>query len=310
MVKAKEEVSSPENCPSCGNSSVIRDHEQSSDICGNCGRVLKEEIKDQGPEWREYNQQEKEERDRSGAPITLTIHDKGLSTQISYKNRDGKGNKLAPGRRSQMYRLRKRQKSSKMSEQKDRNLTAAFTEVDRMSSHLGLPRKIQEETAKIYRKATDNDLIRGHSIERMSAASLYVACRKIQIPRTLEEIAEVSYATKKELGKSYRYLSRELDIQLPPTDPSMYVARFGSELGMSGEVRTEAIKIIKKAQENKLTIGKSPAGISAAALYIASKELGEKRYQSEIAEAANVTEVTLRSRYKEMDEELEIDINS
>lgn len=309
MVETKNKVSSAGDCPSCGNGSTIRDHKLSSEICKNCGRIIKQNIKDKGPEWREYNQEEKEERNRGGAPITLTIHDKGLSTQISYKNRDGKGNKLSPNRRTQMYRLRKRQKSAKLSEQKDRNLTAAFTEIDRMSSQLGLPREIQEITAKIYRSATDNDLIRGHSIERMSAASLYVACRKTRIPRTLKEIAKVSYTNKKELGKSYRYLSRELDIQLPPTDPSMYVARFGSELEMSGEVRTKAISIIKKAQENKLTVGKSPAGISAAALYIASIQEDEKRYQSKIAEAANVTEVTLRSRYKEMKDELDIEVN-
>lgn len=309
-MKSKSKVSSLGDCPNCGNDLIIRDHVQNSEICKRCGQIVKEGIKETGPEWREYNQEEKEDRSRGGAPITLTLHDKGLSTQISYKNRDGKGKKLPPNRRSKMYRLRKRQKSAKFSEQRDQNLTAAFTEIDRMSSQLGLPRNIQEETAKIYRSATDNDLIRGHSIERMSAASLYVACRTNRIPRTLEEIAEVSYANKKELGKSYRYLSRELDLQLPPTDPSMYVSRFASELGMPGEVQTETIKLIKKAQENKLTIGKSPAGVSAAALYIASIKKGEKRYQSTIAEAANVTEVTLRSRYKEMIDELEIDIDT
>ncbi len=294
-------------CPSCGSEGNVRDYEQSTLICEKCGRVIREGIKDRGPEWRAYDQKEKENRTRGGPPMKETIHDKGLSTQIDWKNRDSKGKSISPDKRSKIYRMRKWQKSTKMNEQKDRNLSLAFSEIQRMASQLGIPNNVREIASKIYREAVEEDLIRGHSIEGMATAALYIGCRKTQVPRTLEEIAEVSYIEKNEFCKNYRYLSRELDIDLPPADPVNYVARFGSDLGLSGETRRKSINIIEKAQDERITIGKGPAGIAAGAIYLASKLVGEGRTQREVAEAAGVTEVTLRNRYKEMQESLDLD---
>ncbi len=242
--------------------------------------------------------------------MTYTIHDKGLSTKIDWKNRDSKGQNLSPKKRSQMYRLRKWQRRIRVSDATERNLAFALSEMDRMSSQLGLPRNVREISAMIYRDAVKKQLIRGRSIEGVSSAALYAGCRQTQMPRTLEEIAEVSRVDKKEIGRSYRFITRELDIHLPPTDPSNYVARFGSELDISGETRTKAIELIKKAKEKKLTSGRGPTGIAAAALYIAAILCGERRTQRGVAEVAHVTEVTVRNRYKELAEKLNIEINS
>lgn len=296
-------------CPSCGSTSVVRDYQRNIVICENCGRILKEGIKDRGPEWRAFDQQQRDERSRGGAPMTYTIHDKGLSTKIDWRNRDSRGKSLSPERRSRMYRLRKWQRRIRVSDATERNLAFALSEMDRMSSQLGLPRNVREVAAMIYREAVQNHLIRGRSIEGVASAALYAGCRQTQMPRTLEEIAEVSRVDKKEIGRSYRFITRELDIHLPPTDPANYVSRFGSELDVSGEVRTKAIELIRKAQDNKLTSGRGPTGIAAAALYIATIMGGERRTQREVAEVAHVTEVTVRNRYKELAEELELDVD-
>lgn len=305
----RQEKELEKECPSCGTTTTVRDYQHNTIVCGNCGRILKEDMKDRGPEWRAYDQKEKSERSRGGPPITETIHDKGLSTQIHWKDSDHRGKSLSPEKRSQMHRLRKWHKSVKMSEQKDRNLSTALSEIDRMSSQLGIPRNVREITAKIYREAVEEDLIRGHSIESVTTAVLYIACRKTQIPRTLDEIAEVSYVDKKELAQNYRYITRKLGIHLPPVDPVNYVARFSSDLNIEGEVRTKAIQLIKDAQEEKLTSGKGPAGIAAACIYIASLMCGNKRTQKEVAEVAGITEVTLRNRYKELVKELNLQID-
>lgn len=303
-----QEIQVGERCPSCGESFILRDYEQNTLICGKCGRIIKEDIKDYGPEWRAYNQKEKDERKRGGPPIKESIHDKGLSTQIHWKNSDCKGKDLSPEQSSQMNRLRKWQKRSKMTSQRDRNLTIAFSEINRISSQLGLPKKVQEIASKIYRKAVDEDLIRGRSIELIVAAVVYIALRKTQLPRTLDEITEITSYEKREISRGYRSLSRELDIKLPPVNPVNFVARFGSNLGISGEVQSKAIELIEEAQEEKITGGKSPKGTAAAALYIASVVEGEKKSQREISDATGITEVTLRNRYKEMVEELDLDI--
>ncbi len=242
--------------------------------------------------------------------MTYTIHDKGLSTKIDWKNRDSQGQNLSPKKRSQMYRLRKWQRRIRVSDATERNLAFALSEMDRMSSQLGLPRNVREISAMIYREAVKKQLIRGRSIEGVSSAALYAGCRETQMPRTLEEIAEVSRVEKKEIGRSYRFITRELDIHIPPTDPSNYVARFGSELGISGETRRKAIELINKAQEKKLTTGRGPTGIAAAAIYIAAILHGERKTQKKVAEVAQVTEVTVRNRYKEFAEEFSIEISS
>ena len=295
-------------CIECGNTKLIKDYERAEIICMNCGLVLHEKLVDDGPEWRAFDMEQMDKRARVGAPSTYTIHDKGLSTMIDWRNKDIFGNNLTPKKRAQIYRLRKWQRRIRVSDAKERNLAVALSELDRMASHLSLPRNVREVAAMLYRRAVERRLIRGRSIEGVCAAALYAACRQCRIPRTLEEIAEIAKVNKKEIGRSYRYIARKLNITIPPTDPIDYISRFISDLKLSGLVQKRSVEILRRAVESGLTSGRGPMGLAAASIYIASLLLNERRTQREIAEAARVTEVTVRNRYKELVEKLEIDI--
>jgi transcription initiation factor TFIIB len=190
----------------------------------------------------------------------------------------------------------------------ERNLAFALSELDRMASALGLPRNVRETAAVVYRDAVDKNLIRGRSIEGVAAAALYAACRQCSVPRTLDEIAEVSRVSRKEIGRTYRFISRELGLKLLPTSPIDYVPRFCSGLTLKGEVQSRAVEILRQAGERELTSGRGPTGVAAAAIYISSILGGERRTQREVAEVAGVTEVTIRNRYKELAEKLDIEI--
>jgi transcription initiation factor TFIIB len=297
-----------ESCPECGSRSLTRDYERAEIVCNNCGYVIDEKIMDMGPEWRAFDYEQRVKRSRVGAPMTYTIHDKGLSTVIDWRNKDSYGKDIAPRKRAQIYRLRKWQQRIRVSNATERNLAFALTELDRVASRLDLPRNVRETSAMVYRKAVEKGLIRGRSIEGVAAASLYAACRQCKVPRTLDEIADSAKLNRKEIGRTYRFVSRELGINLKPTTPIDYVPRFGSELNLSGEVQSKAIEILKKAMDQELTSGRGPTGVSAAAIYIASVLLGERRTQREVADVAGVTEVTIRNRYKELAERLDIEI--
>ncbi|MHA1311529.1 MAG: transcription initiation factor IIB [Candidatus Helarchaeota archaeon] len=294
-------------CPECKSTELIKDRTRGDTICSNCGLVILEKEIDQGPEWRSFDA-EQEKRRRTGSPMTYTVHDKGLSTMISWDNKDSYGKKISPKMKSQIFRLRKWQIRSRVYSSMDRNLALAMSELDRLSSQLNIPRSIKESTAVLYRKATEEKLIRGQSIEAMIAASLYCVCRIRHVPRTLDEIATRSYVHKKEIGRCYRLILKKLNLKIPLASPVDYIARFTNELNLSGKTLKRANEIIKLAKEHGLTIGKDPTGLAASCIYISSILEGERRTQREIAEVAHVTEVTVRNRYKELVKELGIDI--
>ncbi len=294
-----------EPCPVCNSTERIVDDRKAEVSCARCGLVFDENQVDNGPEWRAFDHEQKMKRTRVGAPATYAISDKGLSTNIDWKNRDGHGRNIPEANQAQIYRLRKWNRRMRIANASERNLAFALSELDRESSKLGIPRSIREDAALIYRKAARNKLIRGRSIESMVAASIYTACRRNNIPRSLDEITEVSNVSKKQIGKNYRFLSRKLNIKLKPTSPIDYIPRFATMLGLSGRAESKAIEIIRQSIKLGLHNGKGPVGMAAAALYISSILLNERKTQKDVAEVAGVTEVTIRNRYKELSEQVD-----
>jgi transcription initiation factor TFIIB len=292
-------------CPECGSSRLMRDYECAEIVCMGCGIVVAAKLTDQGPEWRAFDDEQRAKRARAGAPATFTIHDKGLSTMIDWHDRDVYGKRLAPGQKAQIYRLRKWQRRIRVSDATERNLAFALSEISKIANNLNLPKNILETASVIYRKAVKERLIRGRSIQGVTAAAIYVACRQCGLARTLDEISQASTVNKKEVGRSYRFLIKELNYFIPPLKPSQYITKFSNQLTMQGKVEEIAHKILATAKELKLTSGRGPTGIAAAASYIASVLTGERKTQREIAEIAQVTEVTIRNRYKELVERLQ-----
>ncbi len=300
---AKEEEKKVRNerrkCPECNSEKLIRDYEKAELYCGNCGLVIEEGIIDLGPEWRAFDFEQVSQRARVGAPMTYRIHDKGLSTLI-----DGKTLTSSKGQ----HKLRLWNQRMNITNTSERSFVFALSEMDRMASALGLPTDIREAAAVIYRKAMKKGLIRGRSIEGITSAILYIVCRQYGVPRTLDEMEKISKVSQKEISRAYRFLSRELNIKLQPTSPIGFVPRFCSKLGLDGEVEAKAIEIIKEATKKELTNGRGPIGIAAAAIYIAAILCGKHKTQKEVSDVTGVTEVTIRNRYKEFSEELDIEV--
>jgi transcription initiation factor TFIIB len=297
-----------ENCPECGGKNLVHDYDTGETICGDCGLVVYEQMMDKGPEWRAFTQQEKTSRSRVGMPTSYSIHDKGLSTTISQVDRDAFGRKLPLSTRLQMWRLRKWQIRSRVHSSTDRNLAQAMSELDRLSAKVSLAPSIKEQAALIYRKALEKGLVRGRSISAIAAASLYAACRKSASSRTLREIAEASLVDRKDVARCYRLLLKELDFHMPISDPLTFISKIAQKNGVSGKTQGKAIAILAEARRRRFASGKDPMGMAAAALYIACLQNDEKITQKDIADAAGVTEVTVRNRYKALKRQLSLEI--
>ena len=205
-----------QTCPECSSTRLMRDYECAEIVCMDCGFVVAAKIADRGPEWRAFDDEQRSKRTRVGAPLTYTIHDKGLSTTIDWHDRDIYGKSLSPGQKAQVYRLRKWQRRIRVSDATERNLAFALSEITKISNNLTLPKNILETASVIYRKAVKERLIRGRSIQGVTSASIYLACRQCGLPRTLDEISQSSGVNKKEVGRSYRFLIRELNYSIPP----------------------------------------------------------------------------------------------
>jgi transcription initiation factor TFIIB len=295
-------------CPECGRSRFMKDYDAAEVVCMDCGCVILEKLTDSSPEWRAFDDEQRARRSRVGAPMTYTIHDKGLSTVIDWHDRLSSGRKLTSAQRLELYVLRKWQRRVRVSDTTERNLAVALSDLSKLASALNLPKNILETASVIYRKAIKKRLIRGRSIHNVTAAAIYMSCRQCSIPRTLDEIADASNLNKKDVGRSYRFMVRELEAFVPPSTSRHYAARFSNKLIISGRAEGIAIKILETAKRMKLTSGRGPTGIAAAATYVATVLTNERKTQREIAEIANVTEVTIRNRYKELLERLLIEV--
>lgn len=288
-------ISEPiKECPECGCKQIIKDDKHAELYCANCGLIVAEDIVDLGPEWRVFNS-EHIPRIRTGPPSTLRMHDHGLSTMVTFIPKD-------PG----SYKLKKWQQRTSVANTTERTLTFALSETDRMASALGLPLNIREDASKLCRKAIEEHLTKGRSIEAITSAILYIVCRWYGVARTLQEIKKVSRVGLREIRRAYLFLMRELKFKITLSSSVEFVPRFCSSLELDGSVQSTAIEIIKRAEEQGITNGRGPIGIAAAAIYIAAILSNQHRSQKDVANATGVTEVTIRNRFKEISEQLDI----
>lgn len=285
--------------PECPPDKIVFDQEKGEYVCLTTGEVLEERVIDERAEWRAFTPEERERRARTGSPITTTVHDMGFATSIDYSDRDASGRKISD-KKLQLQKLRKWQARTRIQTSMDRNLAQALNELERLSELLNLPTHVREEAARIYRLAVEKGLVRGRSIDSVIAGAVYVACREHKIPRSLDEISKYTRVSRKDIARCYRLLLKELGIRVLAVDPIDFIPRIAHALGLGGMVVTKATEILHSVRNKGVTAGKDPAGLAAAAVYIAATMLGERRTQKEVAHVAGVTEVTVRNRYKEI----------
>ena len=303
----KPELSEPTNsaqvhhdvCPEC-DGTLATDEVRGETTCSDCGLVVSADHVDPGPEWRSFEHTEGGDRRRVGAPLTKLRHDEGLTTSIGWGNRDAKGRMLDPNQRRRVQRLRRWNNRFHTTDWRERNLRHALGEIDRMAGALGLPQDVRETAGVIYRRALEEDLLPGRSIEGMATAVLYGAARMANAPRSLDEMVAVSRVGREEIGRTYRYVVRELSLEIEPADPGNFIPRLASSLEISEEAERRAFELLRVAKTKQLISGKSPTGLAAAAVYAACRLTNERVTQAAVGEVANISEVTIRHRYHEL----------
>lgn len=293
-------------CSMCKSGKTVTDPESGELICRNCGLVISDKAQESRPEWRAFTSEEANDRSRTGIPSSLARHDMGLSTVIGRTDKDASGRAIDISMRSTMGRLRAWDFRTQAHSPTDRNLRQAFSELDRLKDKLRLSDAAVEKTAYIYRKAQERGLVRGRTISAMVGAAIYIACRETGASRTLKDIAEIGNIKRKDLARIYRIVVMELDLKIPMIDPMKCIVRVANRANLSERTKRMAMSIMKNVTKSGISAGKDPMGLAASVLYLACLNSGESKTQTDIADAAGVTEVTVRNRYKNLKSQLDL----
>lgn len=307
-VRQQDEESQEGICDECGSDEVVDEGQET--ICGDCGLVLDENNIDHGPEWRAFNHKDRQKKSRVGSPMTNTMHDRGLTTVMGNDNTN-----VSDRRQERLNRMREWDNRSKQTS-KERGLKFALGEVQRMVSALDLSKSIHEDAAVIFRQAHQEDLVIGRSYEGMASAALYIACRRNDNPRTISEIDSVARVEEQRILRSYKKIQRKLDgVSVEPIDPEAFIGRFinslSSKHGLSNQqtndIRTSTKFFVQKAKERGLHSGRPPATVVAGTVYMAvEKHKNIEMTQADVGEPCDVTPVSIRSMYKTLRDEFEL----
>jgi transcription initiation factor TFIIB len=292
-------------CSTCNRSgSTVTDPDSGEVICNNCGMVITDKAQQSNAEWRSFGIDDMNNKSRTGIPISLARHDKGLSTLIGRTNKDASGQGLNAATRTMMERLRTWDLRTQANSPTDRNLRNAFNQLNTLKDKLMLPDAAVEKTAYIYRKVQERGLVRGRTIAAVLSAVVYIVCRETAIPRTLDDIAGLTNIKQKELARVYRLIVLELDLKIPMVDKTKCIVKVANKAMLSEKTRREAMKIMNVVTKKGISAGKDPMGLAGSIIYLCSTKNGENKNQIDIAEAAGVTEVTIRNRLKEIKKQL------
>ena len=293
-----EDVSSGNTpCPEC--QGEVRTNSIET-VCADCGLVLDDQRIDHGPEWSTHD---RDQRKRTGAPLTAARHDRGLSTEIG-RGTDANGNELSGQTNQRLSRMRREQKRGRFQSKAERNLAHGLGEVRRIASVLEIPDSIRDQACQLFRSAQNEDLLRGRSIEAAAAASVYGACRCNGLSRLVDEVSRTARVAESRVTTAYTTLNEELGLPTEPVSPKMFVPRLASDLECSDEIRQRARTLAAQAEDAGVTSGVHPAGFAAACLYKAGQEAGGWLTQSAVAEVSNTSIVTVRAHRDTLDEQV------
>ena len=275
---------------------MVTDHESGEVICCRCGVVVDRIESPAVQDWRSFSIDDFYRKSRTGGATSLARYNKGLLTTIG-NSRDTKERGLNFDRiRVWDFRIQTAN---------DRSLKQALPALEHLKVSLALPETIVEKSAYFYRKAARINLVKGRTVSSILAASVYLACRELETPRSLNEVSSASNVPRKKISRDYRLLVHTFDPKIPAIDHVRCITRIANKVGLSEKTKRVAVKIMRQVIAMQVSAGKGPMGIAATVLYIACLQAGEMKTQKELSIAAGVTEVTIRNRYSELKKHLQ-----
>lgn len=310
-------------CPECS-ANLIQDYSKGEFICERCGYVAMDNVYDFGRESNATDFEEKSKNTRASGSTSLALHDYGLRTEIASGSKDYAGKSIDYQMAEQMNSIRRWHIRSRIVSPQERRLSNVLTKINETCAAMSLPKLLVETAAMIYRNYESMQEAKGKSIACMAAATIYLACKKCRVVRSLEEIVAATGITEEDrsnvklASKYYRMMVMEMSAfseqtsetqealqqQQQKANVTMAIDHYISKLSNMAKIDTKverlAIDIAHKTDDHMLADGKAPNGLAAAYIYISSLLLGINILQRDVSSLSGVTEVTIRNRCKDM----------
>jgi len=310
-------------CPEC-RANLIQDHSKGEYICERCGCVVMDQVDDYGRESNSTDFEEKSKNTRASGSTSFALHDYGLRTEIAFGSKDYAGKSIDYQMAETMNNIRKWHIRSRIVSPQERRLSNVLTKINETCAAMSLPKLLLETAAMVYRNFESHYQAKGKSIACMAAATIYLACKKCSVVRSLEEIVEATGVTnadrsnEKLASKYYRIMVMEMGVFTvqPPSSQAtsvqhphlpvvalaidQYISKLANMAKIDTKVERLAIDIAHKTDDHLLADGKAPNGLAAAYIYVSSILLGVNILQRDVSSLSGVTEVTIRNRCKDI----------
>jgi len=288
-------------CPDCRdpNPNIVEEFSSGDLVCGTCGLVLGDRVVDTRSEWRTFANDEGDDPSRVGAasdPLLEGIEQ--LDTVIS--SRDGG---------TGMARELQRASSRSAAGRSERNLLTAFRDISNMCDQFSLPKTISDIAKQLYKRAEEEKLLRGKSLNAVIAACIFIACRQAHVPRTFKEICHLTRVPKKTIGQCYKTIEQAFNLGqkvqdkddnlvTPGTEPESLLIRYCNYLGLPPNFQRVCADVIGLAREHGIGAGRSPVSIAGGAIYFVCHLLGQPKSSRDISNAAGTSEGTVKLVYR------------
>lgn len=276
--KSRSETTSGTECPDCVDGELLT--EDGVTYCSGCGVVVEDSpIEHSEPQWRDYKNRrlgpkQSQQWVNTGTTITRSVH----------------------GDTDRLSRYNERLQSD------ERSLVSGLRELRDVAAAVELSQPIRERAAYWYRKTVQNGLLKGRSIEGFAAACVFLSARERRHPMTLSRLAPYSPLSESKIRNHVSILRIEFEPSIPPARPQDFLPRVVSELEFDPDVEHRAGGYLTRATDEELHIGKHPAAIAATAVYAAATDLDLPVNQQAVAEAADVSAVTISRHYQDIRE--------
>ena len=213
-------------CPEC-ESGLVHDCSKGEYICQKCGYVVMDQADYYGPESHSTDFKEKSRVTRASGSTSYSLHDYGLRTEIGFSSKDYSGKSIDYHMAEQMNNMRKWHSRIRVASPKQRRLSNVLSKINETCSSMLLPKTLVETAAMIYRNFENKSEAKGKSIRCMAAATIYLACKRLSVIRSLEEIVKATGITEQEksnlklASKYYRNMVMEIGIFIQEQQQSL-----------------------------------------------------------------------------------------